>query len=207
MSRRLGRNLSITSKYVTFLHVSKRIWKDWRNYHVPFVLRENEIQFRITKLGLPGVQIWYENFFSKEPTSNSDKTCSIVRYTFSPSFWQFVNTTLLNVFLFYCERLFEPFFHIFVRTDALLSKWVTHRCKQVVIGSSQVRWVSSITGNFPAKCFQNANRFGRTWWSIIIQKNDFVLPLSVFWPFFEQRTVQIGQLLIVKLGINRFPMF
>jgi len=37
-----------------------------------------------------------------------------------------------------------------------------------------------------------------------MEKNDFVLPLLVFWSFFKQRTVQIDQLLLIASGINRF---
>ena len=66
------------------------------------------------------------------------KVYSIASYTFFPSFGQFVNTTPVKIFPFCREPFIEPFFHIFVRTKALLSKCVTHRCKQVVIGRSQV---------------------------------------------------------------------
>ena len=60
------------------------------------------------------------------------KVCSIANYTFFPSFGQFVDTTSIKIFPFCREPFIEPFFHIFVRTKALLSKCVTHRCKQVV---------------------------------------------------------------------------
>ena len=66
------------------------------------------------------------------------KVCLTVCYTFLPSFGQFVNTTPVKIFPFCCESFIEPFFHIFVRTKALLGKCVTHRCKQVVMGRNQV---------------------------------------------------------------------
>jgi len=70
------------------------------------------------------------------------KVCSIASYTFFSSFEQFVDTTPVKIFPFCREPFIEPFFHIFVRTKALLSKCVTYRCKQMVIGKSQVWWVS-----------------------------------------------------------------
>ena len=66
------------------------------------------------------------------------KVCSIASYTFFPSFGQFVDTMPVNIFSLCREPFIEPFFRIFVRTKALLSKCVTHRCKQMVIGRSQV---------------------------------------------------------------------
>ena len=67
---------------------------------------------------------------------------------------------------------------------ALLSKCLTHRCKQVVIGKSQVWWVSRTGLNFPAKCFRRvANQFCHIWWRIFMKKTDFLLPLSIFGPF------------------------
>ena len=145
----------------------------------------------------PGVQVWNADFFLKTYVkfekmikSASFKIYPIACYTFSPFFGQFVNTTP-----FCCEPLIEPFFHIFVLTNSrtLLSKCVAHRCKQVVIGRSQVWWVSRMEYNFPAECFQSVvNRFCPMRWSIVVKKNDFELPLSVFWPFFKQVTVRIG---------------
>ena len=53
--------------------------------------------------------------------------CFSVFYTFSPSFEQLVNTLPHP---FRCEPFIKPFFHIFVRIEALLSKYVTHRSKR-----------------------------------------------------------------------------
>ena len=50
----------------------------------------------------------------------------------------FVNTMPVKIFPFCREPLVESFFHIFVQTEALPRKCVTHRCKQVIIGRSQV---------------------------------------------------------------------
>ena len=118
------------------------------------------------------------------------KVCSIVSYTFFPSFGQFVDTAPVKIFPFCRKPFIEPFFHIFVRTKALFSKCVIHRCKQVVIGRSQVWWISRMGWNFLAECFQRVpNWFCRMWWSIVMEKNDFVLPLLVFWSFFKQQTI------------------
>ena len=65
-------------------------------------------------------------FFPLKNTLNSEewwfKVCSIACCTFSPSFGQFVNTMPGTIFSFWCERFVDAFFHIFVRTGALLSK-------------------------------------------------------------------------------------
>ena len=53
------------------------------------------------------------------------KVYSIASYTFFPSFGQLVDTTPVKIFHFCREPFIEPFFHIFVRTKALLSKCVT----------------------------------------------------------------------------------
>ena len=66
------------------------------------------------------------------------KVCAIGCYTFFSSFGQFVNNTVVKICLFCREILIEPFFHIYVRTKALLSNCVIHRCKQVVIERSQL---------------------------------------------------------------------
>ena len=60
------------------------------------------------------------------------KVCSIACHTFFPYFGQFVNTTSVKI-SFWCEAFIESFFHIFVRTEALLNKYVIYQCKQVVI--------------------------------------------------------------------------
>ena len=130
------------------------------------------------------------------------KLCSIACYTF------FVNTTPTKNFPFYCEPFIESFFHIFVRSKAQFSKCVTYRSKHVVIGRSQVWWVSR-------------KGVEHSWWvlptcrepvspyacSVVMKKNDFVLPLLVFWTFFKQETVKIGQLLLETININRFLRF
>ena len=66
------------------------------------------------------------------------KVRSIVCCTFFLSFGQLVNTRIVKIFAFCCEPFIGPFFHIFVRTKTLFSKYVTFRRKQVVIGRNQV---------------------------------------------------------------------
>ena len=76
------------------------------------------------------------------------KVCFITCYTFSPSFRQFINTTPVKIFAF-CR---EPF--CFISSYEL--KHCSVRCRQVVIGRSQVWWVSRMEYNFSAECFQHA---------------------------------------------------
>ena len=89
-----------------------------------------------------GVLVWMRIFFY---TLNSEEWERVLysKYAllhrlllFFSSFGQFVNTTLVKIFSFCCESFVEP------RTTALLSKCVTHQCKQVVIERNQVWWVS-----------------------------------------------------------------
>ena len=132
------------------------------------------------------------------------KVCSIAWYTF---FGQFVNTTPVKLFSFCWETFIEPFSHIFVRrTEELLSKCVTHRCAQVIIGRSQVWWVNRMGSNFPAESFQRVvNQCCHSCRSMVICVASFG---SVsFWTCLKQKTVQIGQLLFVTFSINRFPKF
>ena len=86
--------------------------------------------------------------FGKMIKSALFKVYSIASYTFLPSFGQFVNTTSVQIFPFCCELFVEPFFHIFVRTKALLSKCVTHHCKQGVIRRNQVQSDFFQAGNY-----------------------------------------------------------
>ena len=149
--------------------------------------------------------------FGRMIKSASLEIYSIACYTFSPSFAQFANTTPVKLFPFCCESLIESFFHIFVRTKALLSKCVTHLCKQVIIGRSQVWWVSDTGWNFPTEFFQrDVYQFIHMWWRIVRKEIDYVLPhlvrpLSDL--FSSSRTVQIGQLLLITFSTNRFPKF
>ena len=62
------------------------------------------------------------------------KVCSIVYVAFFPPQGQFVKRTSIQIFPFCCEPFTEPFFHIFVRTEVLFSKLVTHRRKRMVLG-------------------------------------------------------------------------
>ena len=79
---------------------------------------------------LPGVQVWNAAFFLNKKQVKFERmikialfnVCSIVCYTFSPSFDQFKNTTSVKIFPFCYEPFIELFFHIFVRTKALLGK-------------------------------------------------------------------------------------
>ena len=75
--------------------------------------------------------------FGKMIKSDLFKVCSVACYTFFSSFGKFVNTTPLKIFPFCCEPFTEPFFHIFVRTETLPSKCVTHRCKRVGVSESE----------------------------------------------------------------------
>ena len=138
---------------------------------------------------LPGIQVWNVNFclkkyvkFGRMIKSALFNVWSIACYTSFPSFGQFVNTMSVKIVPFCCESFIESCFHIFVRTKAILSKCVTHRRSQVVMGTSQVWWIR----NFPAECFRCVtNRFCRTW-SIALKKNNFVLLTSVFRPFWSR---------------------
>ena len=66
---------------------------------------------------------------------------------------------------------------------------------------------SLVSKNFSVECFRRvANRFCLMIWSIFSKKN-FVLPSSVFWPFFKEGAVQIGQLLLVTFSMNCCPGF
>ena len=88
-----------------------------------------------------GVQVWNNGFFSLKKhvkvgrmiKSALFKLCSIACYTFFPSFGQFVNTKPVKTFPFYCEPFFEPFFHNFIRTKTLLSKWALSFCQSDLI--------------------------------------------------------------------------
>ena len=68
------------------------------------------------------------------------KVYFIVFYTFFPSFGQFVNTTPVNVFPFYCDTFIEPFFHTILLSKAPLSNCVAYQCKQVIIERIQDAW-------------------------------------------------------------------
>ena len=53
----------------------------------------------------------------------------IASYTFSPPVWQLVDTTPKKLSLFRGKPVIEPFSYIFVRSEALVRKCVSHRCK------------------------------------------------------------------------------
>ena len=53
-----------------------------------------------------------------------------------PHSGKFMNTTPVKIFPFCSEPFIEQFFDLLLQTKALLSKSVTHGCKQEVIGRS-----------------------------------------------------------------------
>ena len=79
--------------------------------------------------------------------------------------------------LFWGKPVIEPFSYIFVRSEMLVRKCVSHRCKWTVIGRSQVWWVSRVRKYFPTELFNRfLDRFCCMWWCIIMKQNCFVLP-------------------------------
>jgi len=109
-----------------------------------------------------GVQVWNDDFFPQKKhikfgrmiKRDLFKICSIASYTFFPSFGQFVDTTPVKIFPF-CQ---EPFIFSHLRKKVLLSKCVTHRCKQVVIGRSQI-WSKPHGVDLPS-CASTVSRTG-----------------------------------------------
>ena len=93
--------------------------------------------------------------------------CCFACYTFSPFFGQFVITTSVKIFPFCCKPFVEPFFLIFVRTKALLSKCVNHRSKHVEIVFLPKRFGLAVdvdgaprsTDDFCARGSQNKSTF------------------------------------------------
>jgi len=124
------------------------------------------------------------------------KVCSIASYTFFPSFGQFVNTTSVKIFPFCREHSSSYFF-----TSSYEPKR-TKRCSASVMQTSGNRKKPSLVSKPHGVELSSwmlprvPNWFCRMWWSIVMEKNDLVLPLLVFWSFFKQRTVQIDQLLL-----------
>ena len=132
----------------------------------------------------------------------------IASYTFLPPVWQLVDATPRKLSLFWGKPVIQPFSYIFVRSEALVRKCVSHRCKLIVIGRSQVWWVSRARKYFPTERFDRfLDRFCRMWWCIITKQNYFVLPFSIFWSFFTRTLIQIDHLLSVALSINGFARF
>ena len=125
---------------------------------------------------------------------------SIVSYIFFPSFGKFVDTTPIKIFPFCRETFIEPFFYIFVRTKVQ----VRDPSMQTSGNRKEPSLVSKPHGVELPSWVHVPNWFCRMWWSIVMEKNDLVLPLLVFWSFFKQRTVQIDQLLLIAFGINHF---
>ena len=60
--------------------------------------------------------------FGRLTKSGLFKVCSVACYTFSPIFRAICEYHVSKIFFFCCEPFIEPFFHIFVRIKALLSK-------------------------------------------------------------------------------------
>ena len=63
---------------------------------------------------------WYKIFCSKYWSSLA-----------SPPVWQFVDAILEKLFLFWDKPVIEPISYIFVRSEALISKCVSHRWKYI----------------------------------------------------------------------------
>ena len=57
------------------------------------------------------------------------KVLPIASYTFFSPVWHFVDATPKKLLLFWGKPVIEPFLYIFVRSEALLSKCVSLRCK------------------------------------------------------------------------------
>ena len=79
------------------------------------------------------------------------KVRSIACYTFSPPFEQFGNTTSEKIFPFCCE----PFFHIIVRTEALLSKYVTFVANLLWVFISRVKCCTLVFNHFTLGCLHS----------------------------------------------------
>ena len=54
------------------------------------------------------------------------KVMAIASHTFFPSLWQFLYASPKKLFVFLVKPVIEPFFHIFLRIEALFSKCVPH---------------------------------------------------------------------------------
>ena len=133
---------------------------------------------------------------------------SIASYIFFPHVWQLVDGTPKKLSLFWGKPVIVAFSYIFVRREVLVRKCVSHRCKWIVIGRSQVWCVSRARNYFPTERFDRfLDRFCCMWWCIIMKQNYFVLPFLIFWSFFTQSLIQIDHLLSVALSINGFARF
>ena len=146
--------------------------------------------------------------FGRMIKRNLFKVCSIASYTFFPSFGQFVDTTPVKIFPF-CEPFIEPFFHIFVRTKALLSVHVRDPSMQTSSNRKEPSVVSKPHGiELPSWVLPTCPELVLPY---VMEhchgENDLVLPLLVFWSFFKQRTVQIDQLLLIAFRISVSPDF
>ena len=155
---------------------------------------------------IPGVQVWNTDFFLKKHvkfgrTLNSVlfKVCSIVCYTF------------FSIFQAICEY-HAPFPANVSSSHFFTSSYEPKHCSALRDTSTQSsdNWKESS----PVSKSQGvehrswvlptcSDRFCRMWWRrIVIKKNNFVFPLSVFEPLFKQRTVQVTHLLLVTFSIN-----
>ena len=149
-------------------------------------------------------QVWNADFFSKKHVKfrRMIKICSIA---FFSHFGEFVNTTPVEIVPFYCESFIEPFFHIFVGTEALVSKCVTHRCKQTE-GVKSGEWaVWRRTSQLSAS---DMSRTGFAVCDVALSWRKMTLYcLFRYSGLYFMGTVQIDQLLLVTFSIHRFFKF
>ena len=101
------------------------LWSNFGNLLIILsMLYKIKTTFWHTKLKLTYQVYKYETIFSQKKHVKFErmikrdlyKICSIVSYTFFPSFGQFMDTALVKIFPFCHEAFIEPFFHIFIRT-------------------------------------------------------------------------------------------
>ena len=89
---------------------------------------------------------WSLPVFSIKKTLNSQgnlkkilfKVLTIGFYTFYTSFRQIMDTIPKKLLLFQGKLFHEPFFDFFKIGEALLYKWVSHRCEKVIVGRVEV---------------------------------------------------------------------
>ena len=115
-----------------------------------------------------------------------------------------MNTTSVKIFPFCCEPFIDPFFHIFARTKALLSKCVKSSMRTSGNGKETNRVSKPHGVEFPSRVLPTYSELVLLY---VMKKHHFVLPLSIFWPFLKQKTVQIDQLLLVTFSIKSFSRF
>ena len=130
---------------------------------------------------------------------------SLVILNFFQYFGRFMTTTPVNIFPFSRELFIEPFSDTFVWTKALLTKCVTHRCKHVVIGRSQVWWISHMGYSFQLSVsYLLRTGFAVCDGTLLWRKYDFVMPRSAFRKFVKHQSSNWLHVVvsIVSLGFN-----